>query len=156
MFVNPRKVTYPSDKQVMIWKLKRDNYTGREIAKKLKADPGYVSRSLKKANERIKELIKNAARMNKIKLDLLNEALGLARGHSHMFNIRAYITYSPVNGVQVWYDHEGDCMTCEEFAECKAGLIQEFKERNLEIPSPTIQPTDLSELLVKKIEELLE
>ena len=155
MFAHPRKVKYPTDKQVMIWNLKRDNFKGREIAEKMKADPGFVSRSLKEANTRIKGLLENVARMNKIKLDLLNEELGVARGRSHVFNIKTYITFSPVNGVQVWYDHEGDCATCDEFAECRAGLIQEFKERNIKIPNPMLRPTDLSELLVKKIEEML-
>jgi hypothetical protein len=155
MYIHPRKVKYPTEKQVTIWQLNRENLTGREIAKKMESDPGFVSRSLKEANKRVKGLLENAARMNKIKLDKLNEELGIARGVSHVVNLKTYITYSPVNGVQVWYDHEGDCVTCDEFVECRAGLIQEFKERNIEIPSPTMRPTDLSELLVKKIEEMV-
>ncbi len=104
MFAYSRKARYPTDKQVQIWNLKRENFTGKEIAKKLNADPGFVSRSLKEANTRIKGLLENVARMNKIKLDLLNEELGVARGHSHMFNIKTYITFSPTNGINI-------CMT---------------------------------------------
>ena len=149
------KFKNPTDKQIKIWFLKRGKLTGREIAKKENVTPGFVSKTLKEANKRIKVLLVSAAKMNKIKLEFLNEELGIARGHSHIFNIKVYITFSPVNGVQVWYEHEGDCVSCEEFEDCRKALIQEFKEREIAY-NPTLRPTELSELLVKKIEELFE
>lgn len=146
----------PTEKQIKIWGLKRDKLTGREIAEQEKVDPGYVSRSLKEANKRITGLLEEAAKMNKIKLEFVNGELGIARGHSHIFNISAHITFSPQNGLQVWYEHKGDCTNCEEFAACKEALIQEFKERNISIPDDETQPTDLSDLLFKKIMERIE
>ncbi|MFX0206415.1 MAG: hypothetical protein ACFFDT_10560 [Candidatus Hodarchaeota archaeon] len=146
----------PTEKQIKIWGLKRDKLTGREIAERVKADPGYVSRSLKEANKRITGLLEEAAKMNKIKLEFVNGELGIARGHSHIFNISTHITFSPQNGLQVWYEHKGDCTSCEEFTDCKKALIQEFKERNINIPNNETQPTDLSDLLFKKIMERIE
>ncbi|MFW9993025.1 MAG: hypothetical protein ACFFD4_13360 [Candidatus Odinarchaeota archaeon] len=156
MFEYARKTKYPTDKQAMIWNLKRNNLTGEEIAKKENVTPGFVSKTLKETNKRIKGLLENAARMNKITLEILNEELGIARGHSHVLNMQVFITYSPVNGVQVWYEHEGDCVSCKQFSECREALIQEFKERNLPVPSPTLRPTDLSDILLEKIAEMLE
>lgn len=97
-------------------------------------------------------MLENAARMNKIRLDLLSPELGFARGKSLIFKTRVYITYSPINALQVWYDHKGECEGCEEFGECRRGILQEFKERNLAIPNPALRPTDLIELLVKTLE----
>lgn len=155
MFTYPRSIKYPTENQIEIWAFNRDDLTGREIAQRKKVSPAFVSKTLKRTNNLIKDLLENSARTNKIKIELLSEKLGFARGMSHVFNVKAYITFSPENGVQIWYDHKGDCGSCEEFAECRAGLIQEFKERNIRIPHSKLRPTDLSELLMKKIEEML-
>ncbi|MHA2328631.1 MAG: hypothetical protein ACXACR_08930, partial [Candidatus Hodarchaeales archaeon] len=104
----------------------------------------------------VKDLLENAARMNKIKLDLLDRELGFARGMSHVFKVKAYITFSPENGLQVWYEHKGDCGGCEEFGYCRQTLLLEFKERNIKVPSPTLQPTDLGEFLFCILEEMVE
>ncbi|MHA2305714.1 MAG: hypothetical protein ACXACU_10000 [Candidatus Hodarchaeales archaeon] len=155
MFVNYRKTKPPTKRQVTIWNMKRNKLKGGEIAKQIKVDPAFVSRSLKETNKRIERLLKDAGKMNKIKLNLTNGELGFARGHSYIFNVPAFITFSPINGLQVWYEHKGECTNCEEFAECRTVLLQEFKERNIQVPEPSLRPTDLSDLLLKKIEERL-
>ncbi|MHA2105466.1 MAG: hypothetical protein ACW981_18735 [Candidatus Hodarchaeales archaeon] len=154
MFLSPRKEKYPSEKQLEIWYLNRSQKSGRSIAKQLNVSPAFVSKSLKQGNQRIKVLFENTARSNKIKLDLLDPELGFARGYSHMLDIKAYITFSPTNGIQVWYEDKGDCANCEVFKECRTALLQEFKERNISIANPTLAPTNLGDELFKKLEEL--
>jgi hypothetical protein len=156
MYFYPKKVKYPTDKQLEIWKLKRKKLTGKEIASQKEVSPGFVSKTWTEANQRIKGLLENAAYMNKITLDLINEELGFARGQSHMLDVRCYITFSPKNGVQVWYEHKGDCVSCEKNSVCREILVQEFKERDLNIDKPTMPPTDLAELLFQQLEELIE
>ncbi|MFX1512321.1 MAG: hypothetical protein ACFFCQ_07030 [Promethearchaeota archaeon] len=155
MFAYPKRIKYPTDNQIEIWVLNRENLTGREIAKRKKVSPAFVSKTLKRTNRLIKDLLENAARMNKIKLDLMNEELGFARGMSHVFNVKAYLTFSPENGVNVWFEHKGECGSCEEFGHCRQTLLLEFKERNIKVRNPTLQPTDLGELLFKKLEEMV-
>ncbi|MFX0053170.1 MAG: hypothetical protein ACFE8U_17985 [Candidatus Hermodarchaeota archaeon] len=155
MYFYPRKVKYPTDKQLEIWELKRTKLTGKEIAAQKEVTPGFVSKTLTEANQRIKGMLENAAHMNKITIDLMNEELGFARGQSHMFNVRCYITFSPKNSVQVWYEHKGDCVSCEKFTLCREILLQEFKERNLQIEKPSMRPTDLVDLLFQKLEEMV-
>lgn len=156
MFVSHQKRKYPTPRQITIWTLKRNKMTGREIVKQIQVDPAFVSRSLKEANKRIKALIEEVGKMNKIKIQMINGELGIARGYSHILNISAYITFSPINGLQVWYEHKGECTSCEEYAECRKALLQEFKERNIEAPNSTLRPTDLSDYLFEKIEAMLE
>ncbi|MHA2095433.1 MAG: hypothetical protein ACW98F_12510 [Candidatus Hodarchaeales archaeon] len=129
---------------------------GKEIAKKKEITTASVSKSLKEANSRIDDLLKNTARSNKVQLDLISPKLGYARGYAPALKLRVYITYSPINGIQVWYDHQGECEMCEELNGCRQSLLQEFKERNLNVPSKTIRPTDLSAVLFTKIEGMLE
>ncbi|MHA2110324.1 MAG: hypothetical protein ACW98W_02535, partial [Candidatus Hodarchaeales archaeon] len=78
MYFYPRKVKHPTDKQLEIWKLKRTKLTGKEIAAKKEVTPGFVSKTLTEANQRIKGMLENAAHMNKITIDLMNEELGFA------------------------------------------------------------------------------
>ncbi|MHA1979198.1 MAG: hypothetical protein ACW98I_20015 [Candidatus Hodarchaeales archaeon] len=156
MYFSPRKIKYPTKKQLEFWILKRNQLLSIEIAEQKKVTQGFVSKSLGEANERVRGLIENAAHMNKISIDVLSDKLGYARGQSHMFDVPAYITYSPRNGVQVWYEDKGECVTCEKYDFCRTVILQEFKERNLKLTNPTLKPTQLIEVLIKKLEEMIE
>ncbi|PWI49091.1 hypothetical protein CEE45_02810 [Candidatus Heimdallarchaeota archaeon B3_Heim] len=156
MYFYPQKVKYPTDTQIEIWTMKRGQLTGREIAAKRSVTPGMVSKTLTEANTRVKALLQNAARMNKITLKVISPEHGYARGLSHMFNVKAYITFSPENGVQVWYDHKGDCVKCDKYSYCRESILQEFKERNIEIENRSLRPTDLVEILLSTVEKMLE
>jgi hypothetical protein len=147
-------IKYPTRTQVEIWFLKRNALSGRKIAKQKDVSPAFVSKTLKIANKRIKSLLENTAKTNKISLDLVSAELGFAKGQSRIFNITAYITFSPENGLQVWYNHKGDCATCEEFFHCRTVLLQEFKERNIKLDNAQLQPTDLGDYLFQKLEEM--
>ncbi|MHA2324595.1 MAG: hypothetical protein ACXACB_04275 [Promethearchaeota archaeon] len=152
MYVIRKKSKFPTDTQLEIWMLNRKNFSGRAIAAQKKVTPAFVSQTLKEAGLRIEALLRDSAKANKIKLNYLNTELGFARGQSQMLKVKAFITFSPINGVQVWYKHQGDCAECEVFEECRAALLQEFKERNLPIESPTLAPTHLSEKFFEQLE----
>jgi len=148
-----QRLKYPTKTQIEVWFLKRNDLSGRKIAKQKEVTPAFISKTLKEANKRVKSLLENAAKANKITLDLISAEQGFAKGKSHMFHLAAYITFSPENGIQVWYDHKGDCATCEEFTRCRNVLLQEFKERNIKLNNPQLRPTDLGDLLFQKLEE---
>ena len=157
MFLLPRKIKYPTNKQLELWQLKRDKLKGKEIAERKKVTTGFVSKTLMDANERIRGLLEHAAHMNKITVEIINEEVGFARGRSAMLGgILCYITFSPKNGVQVWYEHKGECTDCEKYAMCRDILFQEFKERNVKLDNPSMRPTDLTDLLFKTLEEMVE
>lgn len=152
-----RVVKYPSKRQVELWSLRRNQHkrTG-QIAKRKKISLAAVSKTLREADERIRILLENAAKMNKIRIDKLSSQLGYARGFSLVFKVTVYITYSPANGVQVWYEHEGPCEGCEKLGECRIAILQEYEERQILVLNSSMRPTDLGELLFKKIEEGME
>jgi hypothetical protein len=149
-----QRIRYPTKTQVEVWFLKRNALSGRKIAKRKDVSPAFISKTLKEANNRIEALLENTAKANKITLELLSAKQGFAKGRSHMFDVTAYITFSPENGVQVWYEHKGDCSSCEELSHCRKILLQEFKERNIKIDNPQLRPTDLGDYLFQKLEEI--
>lgn len=147
---------YPTEKQVEIWHLKRNRLTGNQIAKKKGINAATVSKLLKEANERIMTLLENAARGDKIHLEKIDPQIGYAKGHNYTLDIDAYLTYSPLNGVQIWYDHVGECEKCQEYGQCRMSIFQEFKERGIEIPNQKLRPTNLIDFLFEKLEELFD
>jgi hypothetical protein len=151
-FLSPR---YPSTLQMEIWQLKRTKLTGKQIAYRKQISHAAVSKTLKEANKRVISLLENGARMNKIHLNLISAKLGFARGYSHVFKVRAYLTYSPTNGVNVWYEHKGVCENCEDFVNCRKLLLLEYKERDMKVPNNALRPTTLGEILFLELEEML-
>ncbi len=153
-------IKYPSRKQAEFWSLRREFFSKGNpkmstIAAERQISLAAVSQTLKKANKRIRKLLESTARSNKICLDIISPEIGYARGKSRIFKVKAYITYSPINGVNVWYDHEGDCETCEEQTDCRQILFQEFQERKLPILDEALQATELAEHLFRELEDLL-
>ena len=151
-FDSYRRIRYPTEKQVEIWFLKRNKISGKKIAEQKDISTAFVSKSFVEAKKRIRSLLEETAKSNKIALSLINESIGFAKGFNHTFNVKAYITFSPKNGIQVWYDHLGECTVCERYGQCRKIILQEYKERNMKIDNPQLRPTDLG----KELFELLE
>lgn len=152
-----RRIKYPSQQQAEFWVLRRnDHQTVSEIAKSKKISDAAVSQTLKKATNRIRALLESTARTNKICLEIIAPELGYGRGKSRIFKVKAYITYSPFNGVNVWYDHDSDCGTCEEQDDCQSLIVREYQERKIPVPNENLPPAELSERLFQRLEALLE
>jgi hypothetical protein len=154
MFAFPRKTKYPTDAQLEIWTLNRNNIQGKEIAKLKDVTQAFVSKTLKITTNRIEDLLVNAAKTNRITLEIIDPVLGFAKGYHHTLKDVAHLTFSPQNGVQVWYEHQGDCADCGIFDECRTMLLNEFKGRNLKPKNETLAPTHLADELFLKLEVL--
>ena len=58
------------------------------------------------------------------------------------------------HGMQVWYEHEGDCGTCQRYTEC-IELLWDYA-RELGIPlEKTEDPTRMADELFSRIEEMV-
>ena len=151
-FNSYRRIRYPTETQVEIWFLKRKKISGKKIAIQKEISPAFVSKAFVEAKKRIRSLLEETAKSNKITIDLIDETIGFTRGYNHTFKVVSYITFSPKNGIQVWYDHEGECAVCERYGQCRKILLQEYEERNIKIANPKLRPTDLGQQLFKILE----
>jgi hypothetical protein len=154
MFAFPRKTKYPTDAQLEIWTLNRNNIQGKEIAKLKNVTQAFVSKTLKLTTKRVEDLLVNAAKTNRITLEIIDPVLGFAKGYHHNVKDIVHLTFSPQNGVQVWYEHHGDCVNCDIFDDCRKMLLTEFKERNLKPKNETLAPTNLADELFVNLEAL--
>ncbi|MHA1909684.1 MAG: hypothetical protein ACW98Y_20460 [Candidatus Thorarchaeota archaeon] len=150
----PAILRYPSDKQGRIWLKRRQGIAPSIIAEKLNVSRPYVSKSLKHAETRIGALLEHAARTNRIRLHHISPRHGLAMGYCAAHKSETTISYSPTLGVQVWYDHDGDCDSCSELGEC--GQLLSVLAKEWKIPlSSNAEPTRVAKDLFSKIEKQL-
>lgn len=126
---------YPTQQQGKIWLKRRQDIRPSDIAKQMRVSRPYVSKAQRVAEQRISKLLKNAAAINRISIEHSSSKFGFAVGYCPGYQSISYITYSPQFGVQVWFDHEGECSSCPENSDCERtirGLAEEWK---LEFPS---------------------
>jgi hypothetical protein len=144
---------YLTDKQKLIWDLKSKGFTEAGIARKLKVSRQTVHKALDIANSKVSTALEEAAKINKIKIKILDPPNGVLLGYSSYFKTEALIIFSAKNGVQVWYKHEGECNNCDQVQSCREALLTEAKERNIPLPenANSMPPSKLAEILFSKI-----
>ncbi|MCK5660847.1 MAG: hypothetical protein KAH86_05755, partial [Methanosarcinales archaeon] len=83
-------------------------------------------------------------------VDKLNAEQGILFGHSVPFGTNAIIFVSEKHGVQVWYEHEGDCNACARYTQCIELLWDIAGEMKIKLER-TDDPTKLADELFGKL-----
>lgn len=151
MFSNLR---YPTKQQNLIWLKRRSKIAPSVIAKELDVSRPFVSQAQKIAEQRIENILLAAAQMNRIRIKHISPEFGFVLGYNPANKSITYITYSPEFRVQVWFDHEGDCHSCELNSECDRILRGLAVEWDLSIPTKMV-PTQVAKTLFDMIMERL-
>ncbi len=146
---------YPTALQGQIWLQRRQNIPPSKIATELEVSRPFVSKAQRIAESRIGTLLKHAASINRVDLRHISTSYGFAIGFCAAYASDAYILYSPSIGVQIWFDHEGECGTCSQLAECKQTLIQLAEEWEISIDESQT-PNDMAQNLFDTIKRRLE
>ena len=144
---------YLTSKQKLVWRLKSEGYTEAGIGRKLDITRQTVHKALNVANQKILEALEETAKINGIEIQAVSPAQGYLTGYSPHFSTGAFVTYSPSNGIQIWYEHEGDCKKCSRAKECRDALLDEAKERKIDFGKDVdkMLPSKLAQALFSKI-----
>jgi hypothetical protein len=146
----------PADeKQFEFWLLRRNGFPNINIAKQFGVSRQAVSRALISMDKRIEETLLEMARANRIEVEKMDSKKGILFGRSVPFKANAIIFVSAKYGMQVWYEHEGECGSCERYRECIELLWDFAEEMHLKLQS-TDDPTKIADELFRKIKELVE
>ena len=105
-------------------------------------------------DKRIEDTLFEMAQSNQIEMISMNAGRGILFGHSIPFNANAIIFVSAKHGVQVWYEHEGDCGTCSRYAQC-IELLWDFADEMKIKLERTDDPTKLAEELFGELRGLV-
>ena len=145
----------PTDeKQFSFWAMRRSGMANIAIAKQIGISRQAVSRALIQMNDKIEAVLRDMARANSIAVEKVNPERGVLLGRSIPFKTAAIIFVSEKHGVQVWFEHEGDCENCERYTECIELLWDYAGELGVKIEK-TEDPTKMADELFEKVRAML-
>jgi len=142
------------DKQFTFWKMRRSGTPNITIANRLGISRQAVSKAILVMDEKIESALRDMAQSNQITIDTINAERGILLGQSIPFQTAAIIFVSGKHGVQVWYDHDGNCGTCQRYTECIELLWDYATELGIRIEK-TAEPTKMAEELFTKVKALV-
>ena len=142
------------DKQFGFWKMRRSGSSNITIANLLGISRQAVSRALLVMDEKIESTLREMAQANQIAIDKVNAERGVLIGRSIPFQTAAIIFVSEKHGLQVWYEHDGDCGACQRYTECIELLWDYAGELGIKIEK-TSDPTKMAEELFTKVKAVV-
>ncbi len=142
-----------NDRQFEFWRLRRSGLPNINIARLFNISKQAVSRALIAMDERIEKTLLEMARANQIEVERVNPKRGILFGRSVPFNVNAIIFVSAKHGMQVWYEHEGDCGACTRYTQC-IELLWDFADEMKIKLEKTDNPTKLADELFEKLRGL--
>lgn len=143
-----------NDKQFGFWKMRRSGSSNITIANILGISRQAVSRALLVMDEKIGTTLREMAQANQIAIDKVNAERGVLIGRSIPFRTAAIIFVSEKHGMQVWYEHDGNCGSCQRYTECIELLWDYAAELGIRIEQ-TADPTMMAEELFKKVKAVV-
>jgi len=142
-----------NEKQFGFWKMRRSGMQNISIANALGITRQGVSQALRAMDEKIESSLREMAKANRIQIEGIDREKGVLFGKSIPFQTNAYIFVSEKHGMQVWYEHDGDCKACDEFTQCIEFIWDFASELGIKIEK-TADPTKMAEELLAKIRGL--
>jgi hypothetical protein len=143
-----------NEKQFAFWKMRRNGTPNITIANLLGITRQAVSKALLAVDRKIDSALREMAQANQIVIDKINPERGVLVGRSIPFKTAAIIFVSEKYGVQVWYEHEGDCDTCQRYTDCIELLWNYATELGIRIEKTT-DPTKMAEELFMKVKAMV-
>lgn len=145
---------FTNEKQFEFWKLRRARIPNITIATNFGISRQAVSKALLTIDGKIETALRAMAKANKITIEKINPQLGVLLGRFVPLGVDAIIFVSGNHGIQVWYEHDGDCGACEEYAECIELLWDYADELDIAL-NRTADPTKMAEELFAKVKEMV-
>jgi hypothetical protein len=143
-----------NEKQFAFWKMRRSGSPNITIANLLGISRQAVSKALLVMDGKIESALREMAQANQIAIDTINAERGILLGRSIPFVTPAIIFVSEKHGMQVWYEHDGECGTCQRYTECIELLWDYAAELGIRIEK-TADPTKMAEELFTKVKALV-
>ncbi|SAI86916.1 hypothetical protein MBBA_0028 [Methanoculleus bourgensis] len=136
------------------WCLRRSGLPNIQIAERFRISRQAVSMALLTMDRKVEETLLDIANANQIEVERLNAEIGVLFGQSIPFDAGAIVFVSKDHGVQVWYEHEGDCGACPRYARC-IELIWDYADELGIALTKTDDPTRMADELFAKLKEVV-
>jgi predicted transcriptional regulator len=141
-----------NEKQFAFWKMRRNGMSNISIANLVGITRQGVSQALRVMDEKVESSLREMAHANRIQVEKIDVERGVLFGRSIPFQTAAFIFVSEKHGMQVWYEHDGDCKACDEFTKCIEFIWDFAAELGIKLEK-TQDPTKMAEELLARIRE---
>ena len=140
------RVGYLTPRETRIWDLRRNNLSQSDIGRELGISRQAVHKAYQIIDQKVEQAFIEAAETNNLTVRTLNLVDGIMEAHNPAYNIPVIVSLSKTNGLKVWYLYEGKCKTCHLETSCRTLLMNEAKERGIELHTvdQIIPPTQLA------------
>jgi hypothetical protein len=137
---------YLTLREIGIWDLRRQNKSQAEIGRLLGFTRQASNRAFDVIDNKIDRAFKEAASSNNLEVRNINLVDGIMEAYSPVHKMPVLVSMSRINGLRVWYMHEGNCGTCSEEKSCRKFLEAEASERGVELSKEDwdLPPTQLA------------
>jgi hypothetical protein len=137
---------YLTIREIGIWDLRRQQKTQAEIGRLLGFTRQASNRAFDVIDNKIERAFNEAAVSNNLEVRSINLVDGLMEAYSPVHKMQVLVTMSRINGLRVWYMHEGNCGSCSEEKSCMKFLEAEASERGIELKKDELDlpPTQLA------------
>ncbi|ABS55470.1 conserved hypothetical protein [Methanoregula boonei 6A8] len=139
-----------NEKQFEFWKMRRNGVANIRIADLFGISRQAVSRALQLMDGKIESTLREMALANQIEIEKIDLERGVLIGKSIPFRTAAVVFISARHGVQVWYEHDGNCGTCPRYTRCIELIWDYATELGIRIEK-TADPTKMAEELFAKL-----
>lgn len=132
-----------------IWDMARSGLPQTDIADKLGISRQAVNQALQEATAKVTRALTETATINKIAVESIDSPSGLLSGWSREFSVRAVLSVTKRDGMQVWYEHVAECGHCSRYYACMAYLSRSAKERGVKLTKEQkkLTPSRLAQFL---------
>lgn len=120
MALNPLTET-----QSRLWQLRDRGLNLSQIGRMVGVSRQSVSKTLIQADRTVRQTLVDAAKSYKITVYRINHGRGILSGFSKALNSPVLMTFSPGQGLHVWYKHTGICEGCDQEVECRETILAE-------------------------------
>ena len=137
---------YLTLREIGIWDLRRQNKSQAEIGRLLGFTRQASNRAFDVIDNKIDRAFKEAAVSNNLEVRNIYLVEGIMEAYSPVHKMPVLVSMSRINGLRVWYMHEGNCSTCSEEKGCRRFLEAEASERGIELRKEDweLPPTQLA------------
>ena len=144
---------YLTPRQRDLWSLKLGGLSESDISRREEISRQSVHIILDVALDKISQALKEAAEVNRIRISHMDAVKGVLFGESLEFGHKVVVTYSPSNGIKIWYAHDDDCRECKLDRSWVKVILKEAEERRIELNAAEIRlpPHKLAKLIFSKM-----
>jgi ribosomal protein L37E len=144
---------YLTARQLDIWDMNRHGESRAKIEERFGFTRQAVYDALKISMEKVDAALKQTADASSIEIIRVDPKNGILLGQTPIDSSRVIITFSRKHGVQTWHFEEPDCAECGYTKRCTERLIDEAKERDVEISEDQrkLPPSKLAHIIFSKL-----